>query len=69
MPCWIQPASLCIFSSESHLLWARMRVEPQGAQAVLLPAKTGTSPLLLYFFREILAVWYYSIFYFRRTST
>ena len=56
-----RPEKLGILSSEYHLLRARMCAEQQGVQAVLLPAKTRHKPtFLLYFFREILAVWYYS---------
>ncbi len=65
-----RPERLGILSSEFHLLRARMCARQLGVEAVLLPAKTRRKPtFLLYFFREILAVWYYSIFYFRRTST
>ena len=56
-----RPQNLGILSSEFHLLRARMCAERQGINAVLLPAKTRHKPtLILYFFREILAVWYYS---------
>ena len=56
-----RPEKLGILSSEYHLLRARMCAEQQGVQAVLLPAKTRHKPtFLLYFFREILAVWYYT---------
>lgn len=65
-----RPERLGILSSEFHLLRARMCAGHLGAEAVLLPAKTWHKPtFLLYFFREILAVWYYSIFYSRRIST
>ncbi len=56
-----RPETVGILSSEFHLLRARMCAERQGVKAVLLPAITSHKPtLILYFFREILAVWYYS---------
>lgn len=55
-----RPKKLGILSSEFHLLRARMCADRQSVKAVLLPAKTRhKTTFLLYFFREILAVWYY----------
>lgn len=58
-----RPEKLGILSSEFHLLRAGMFAEEQGIQAVMLPAKTSdTGTFISYFIREIIMVWYYSIF-------
>ncbi len=65
-----RPEKIGILSSEYHLLRAQMCARKQGVIPVLLPAKTSNKPtLILYFFREILAVWYYSIIYPSREET
>jgi uncharacterized SAM-binding protein YcdF (DUF218 family) len=64
------PQTLGILSSEYHLLRAQMCANRQGITPVLLPAKTShKSTLILYFLREILAVWYYAMIYPSREET
>ena len=58
-----RPEKLGILSSEFHLLRANMFAKEQGIEAVMLPAKTSdTGTFVSYFLREIIMVWYYSIF-------
>ncbi len=58
-----RPEKLGILSSEFHLLRAEMFAKEQGVETVMLPAKTSdTGTFLLYLIREIIMVWYYSIF-------
>ncbi len=58
-----RPETLGILSSEFHLLRAEMFTKEQGVKAVMLPAKTSnTGTFISYFLREIIMVWYYSIF-------
>lgn len=58
-----RPEKLGILSSEFHLLRANMFAKEQGVEAVMLPAKTSdTGTFVSYFLREIIMVWYYSIF-------
>ena len=58
-----RPETLGILSSEFHLLRAEMFAKEQGVEAVMLPAKTShTGTFISYFIREIIMVWYYSIF-------
>lgn len=58
-----RPEKVGILSSEFHLLRARMFAKEQGVSAVMLPAKTSSKATFLsYFLREIIMVWYYSIF-------
>ena len=58
-----RPETLGILSSEFHLLRAEMFAREQGVEAVMLPAKTShTGTFISYFIREIIMVWYYSIF-------
>ena len=57
------PETLGILSSEFHLLRAQMFAKEQGVDAVMLPAKTShKGTFVKYFIREIIMVWYYSIF-------
>ena len=57
------PEVLGILSSEFHLLRAEMFAKEQGVTAVMLPAKTSDpGTFISYFLREIIMVWYYSIF-------
>ena len=58
-----RPEVLGILSSEFHLLRAEMFAKEHGLSAVMLPAKTSDpSTFISYFLREIIMVWYYSIF-------
>ena len=58
-----RPESLGILSSEFHLLRAEMFAKERGVKAVMLPAKTSdTGTFVSFFLREIIMVWYYSIF-------
>ena len=58
-----RPKRLGVLSSEFHLLRAEMFAKEQGVHAVLLPAKTSDKGTFFsYFIREIIMVWYYSIF-------
>ena len=58
-----RPEKLGILSSEFHLLRAEMFAKEQGIQVVMLPAKTSDAgTFVAYFVREIVMVWYYSIF-------
>lgn len=58
-----RPDTLGILSSEFHLLRAGMFADEYGISYVTVPAKTS-DPLsfLLWLIREIVMVWYYSIF-------
>ena len=58
-----RPACIGILSSEFHLLRAEMFAKEQGVDCVTVSAKTSdTGTFLSYFLREIIMVWYYSIF-------
>lgn len=58
-----RPSRIGILSSEFHLLRAEMFAGEQGVDCVTVPAKTSdTATFLWYFLREIIMVWYYSIF-------
>lgn len=58
-----RPQAIGLVSSEYHLLRAGMFAREQGVTAVGIPAKTTYLSLRInYALREILAVWYYSIF-------
>ena len=58
-----RPDTLGILSSEFHLYRAEMFAKEQGIDCVTVPAKTTDTPTLIsYFLREIVMVWYYSIF-------
>lgn len=59
----IRPETIGILSSEFHLLRAGMFADEYGIDAFTVPAKTTDLPTFLYWFtREIIMVWYYSIF-------
>ena len=54
---------LGIVTSEYHLYRAGLFARQQGVEPVGIPAKTSKAYLFVdYFLREILAVWYYTIF-------
>lgn len=56
------PEMLGIISSEYHIYRACMTAEKLGIHPIGIPAKTSRVTLFLnYFFREIPAVWYYTI--------
>jgi uncharacterized SAM-binding protein YcdF (DUF218 family) len=58
-----RPDTLGILSSEFHLLRAKMFAAEQNVNCVTIPAKTtDMSTFCRYFLREIVMVWYYSIF-------
>ena len=58
-----RPDTVGILSSEFHLLRAGMFAEEYGVRYFTVPAKTTDFPSFLYWFtREIIMVWYYSIF-------
>lgn len=58
-----RPSRIGILSSEFHLLRAEMFAKEQGVDCVTVSAKTSdTGTFLSYFLREIIMVWYYSIF-------
>lgn len=58
-----RPETIGILSSEFHLLRAGMFADEYGIDAFTVPAKTTDLPTFLYWFtREIIMVWYYSIF-------
>lgn len=58
-----RPERIGILSSEFHLLRASMFADEYGIDAATIPAKTTDLPTFLYWFaREIVMVWYYSIF-------
>ncbi len=58
-----RPARIGILSSEFHLLRASMFADEYGIEAATVPAKTTDLPTFLYWFtREIIMVWYYSVF-------
>ena len=57
------PSRIGILSSEFHLLRAEMFAKEQGVECVAIPAKTSDAGTFIsYFLREIIMVWYYSIF-------
>lgn len=58
-----RPERIGILSSEFHLLRSSMFADEYGIEAATIPAKTSDLPTFLYWFaREIVMVWYYSIF-------
>lgn len=58
-----QPSRIGILSSEFHLLRAEMFAREHGVECVTVPAKTSDAGTFVsYFIREIIMVWYYSIF-------
>ena len=58
-----RPETIGILSSEFHLLRAGMFAQEQGIDCVRIPAKTTDGwSFTRYFLREIVMVWYYSIF-------
>lgn len=58
-----RPDTIGILSSEFHLLRAGMFAEEYGVSFFTIPAETTDFPSFLYWFaREIIMVWYYSIF-------
>lgn len=58
-----RPDTIGILSSEFHLLRAGMFADEYGIDYFTVPAKTTDFPSFLYWFaREIILVWYYSIF-------
>ena len=58
-----KPERIGILSSEFHLLRASMFADEYGIEAATIPARTTNLPAFLYWFaREIVMVWYYSIF-------
>jgi uncharacterized SAM-binding protein YcdF (DUF218 family) len=58
-----RPDTIGILSSEFHLLRASMFATEYGVNYYTIPAKTSDFPTFLYWFaREIIMVWYYSIF-------
>ena len=58
-----RPETIGILSSEFHLLRAGMCAQEQGIDCVRIPAKTtDVWSFIRYFLREIVMVWYYSIF-------
>ncbi len=58
-----RPEAIGILSSEFHLLRAGMFAEEYGIDYFTVPARTTDLPTFLYWFsREIIMVWYYSIF-------
>ena len=58
-----RPERIGILSSEFHLLRASMFADEYGIEAATIPAKTTDLPTFIYWFaREIVMVWYYSIF-------
>lgn len=58
-----RPERIGILSSEFHLLRASMFADEYGIDAATVPAETSDLPTFLYWFaREIVMVWYYSIF-------
>ena len=59
----IRPERIGILSSEFHLLRASMFADEYGIEASTIPARTTDLPTFLYWFaREIVMMWYYSIF-------
>ena len=58
-----RPDTIGILSSEFHLLRATMFATEYGVNYYTIPAKTSDFPsFLCWFAREIIMVWYYSIF-------
>lgn len=57
------PERIGILSSEFHLLRASIFADEYGIDAATIPAETTDLPTFLFWFaREIVMVWYYSIF-------
>lgn len=57
------PETMAILSSEYHLYRASLMAEAEGITMLGVPAKTRPFPLRWhYYFREILALWYYLVF-------
>lgn len=58
-----RPTQIGLVTSEYHLYRAGLMAERLGVSAVGIPGETEMPTLLVnYFLREIVAVWYYSIF-------
>lgn len=58
-----KPGNIAIVSSEYHLHRAGIFAGWLDVEAELVPAKTGIVPLRWnYYFREVLGVWYYTLF-------
>ena len=58
-----RPETVGLLSSEYHLLRANMFAKRQHVNAVTIPAASSDFPLFLkMFLREIIMVWYYSLF-------
>lgn len=58
-----RPERIGILSSEFHLFRASMFADEYGIEAATIPARTTDRSSFLYWFaREIIMVWYYSIF-------
>lgn len=58
-----RPETMAILSSEYHLYRASLMAEAEGITMLGVPAKTRPFPLRWhYYFREILALWYYLVF-------
>ncbi len=58
-----RPEAMAILSSEYHLYRASLMAEDEGVTMLGVPAKTRPFPLRWhYYFREILALWYYLVF-------
>lgn len=59
----VRPERIGILSSEFHLLRASMFADEYGIDAATIPARTTDLPTFLYWFaREVVMVWYHSIF-------
>lgn len=57
-----RPETMAILSSEYHLYRASLMAEDEGITMLGVPAKTRPFPLRWhYYFREILALWYYLV--------
>lgn len=58
-----RPERIGVLSSEFHLLRSRKFAEEQGLSPIMIPAKT-TDPAMFagYFLREIVVLWYYTLF-------
>lgn len=58
-----RPETVGILSSEMHLYRASMFADEQDVTAYMIPAETSdTGTFIYYFIREIVLVWYYSVF-------
>ena len=58
-----RPDAVGILSSELHLYRAGMFADRQNVTAYTIPAETGDMGTFIYYFiREIVLVWYYSVF-------